>query len=142
MSSHSTGRIASVIWTAASCGIVALVVAGTAGAQEKQPGGQDRQTSFWMEKKLEYSQNILAGIANADYDLIVKNAESMRSLSKIEGFIRRQTPGYRTQLRIFEDATDEIIRQANRDNVDGAALAFTQMTISCVNCHKHLRETK
>jgi hypothetical protein len=142
MSSQSTGRIASVIWTAVSCGIVALVVAGTAGAQEKQPAGQDRQTSFWMEKKLEYSQNILAGIANADYDLIVKNAESMRSLSKIEGFIRRQTPGYRTQLRIFEDAADEIIRQANRDNVDGAALAFTQMTISCVNCHKHLRETK
>lgn len=39
-------------------------------------------------------------------------------------------------------SADEIVRQAKKDNVDGTALAFTQLTISCVNCHKHLREAK
>ena len=113
-----------------------------AQGDDKQPTEKNEPVSFWMKKKLEYSQNILAGIANADFDKIVANAESMRRLSRIEGFVRGQTPGYRTQLQIFEESADEIARQAKKDNVDGAALAFTQLTISCVNCHKHLRETK
>ncbi len=49
-------------------------------------------------------------------------------------------PGYKTQLEVFATANEEIIRQADEDNVEGAALAFTQLTISCVNCHKQLRK--
>jgi len=109
---------------------------------DQEATGTEQPESFWMRKKLEYSQNILAGIATADFDKIVLNAESMRSLSKIEGFVRGRKPGYRTQLHIFEESVDEIIRQGQKDNVDGAALAFTQLTISCVNCHKQLRESK
>ena len=115
---------------------------GGAVAKAQEAGGKNQPTSFWMQKKLEYSKNILGGIATADFDRIVENAESMRRLSSIEGFIRGRTPGYRTQLQIFEDAADEIVRQGKKDNVDGAALAFTQLTISCVNCHKQLREQK
>lgn len=98
-------------------------------------------TTIWMKKKLDYAQNILGGIAEADYDRIAKNAASMKALGRIEGFVRGRTPGYRTQLQIFQDATDELLRQAEKENVDGAALAFTQLTISCVNCHKQLRES-
>jgi hypothetical protein len=122
--------------------ILTLGTSTIAKSDEKQAASKGEPVSFWMNKKLEYSQNVLAGIANADFEKIVTNAESMRNLSKIEGFVRRQTPGYRTQLGIFEESADEIIRQGKKNNVDGAALAFTQLTISCVNCHKHLRETK
>ena len=116
-----------------------LSVCSAPSANGQDAGGKNQPTSFWMQKKLEYSKNILGGIASADVDTIVANAQSMRNLSKVEGFVRTQTPGYRAQLHIFEESADEIIRQAKKDNVDGAALAFTQLTISCVNCHKHLR---
>jgi hypothetical protein len=107
---------------------------------DEPPAASKEQTvSFWMKKKLDYSQNILAGIATADFDKIAENAEAMRHLSNIEGFIRGRTPGYRTQLHFFEESADEILRQAKKDNVEGAALAFTQLTVSCVNCHKQLR---
>jgi cytochrome c556 len=119
-----------------------LAIGVIANGYDGQAADQNQPESFWMKKKLEYSQNILAGIATADFERIVANAQSMRNLSKIEGFIRSQTPGYRAQLNIFQESADEIIRQAKKDNVDGAALAFTQLTISCVNCHKHLREAK
>jgi hypothetical protein len=119
-----------------------LANSGVAAVNGQEVGGTDQPTSFWMQKKLEYSKNILAGITTADFDMIVENAESMRRLSSIEGFIRGRTPGYRTQLQIFEETADEIIRQGKNDNADGAALAFTQLTISCVNCHKRLRESQ
>ena len=111
------------------------------GEDEKDVKNKDEQTSVWMKKKLAYSQNILSGLATADFDKIVTNAEAMQGLSRVEGFIRGRTPGYRTQLQIFEEANREIIANAKKDNVDGAALAFTQLTISCVSCHKQLRES-
>lgn len=124
--------------------IVSVLLLAPAALQAEQPKSiEPAQTvSFWMRKKLEFSQNILGGIATADFDEIVSNAESMGRLSRVEGFIRRQTPGYQTQLKIFEDAVAEITRQAKRESVEGAGLAFTQMTFSCVNCHKRLREAE
>jgi hypothetical protein len=121
---------------------VLLLTGSLPSATAQDRGDKSQPTSFWMQKKLEFSKHILAGISTADFDQIVENGEAMRKLSTIEGFIRGRTPGYRTQLQIFEESADEIIRQAKRDNVEGAALAFTQLTISCVNCHKQLRESK
>ncbi|MFO0820084.1 MAG: hypothetical protein U1A77_19195 [Pirellulales bacterium] len=120
--------------------------ASPTSADAAQPAPQDADeaappNTIWMKKKLDYAQQILGGIAEADYDRIAKNASSMKALSRIEGFVRGRTPGYRTQLQIFQDATEELLRQAEKENVDGASLAFTQLTISCVNCHKQLRES-
>lgn len=126
----------------AACLLLTTSAVPLAVRGEEQAGDKNQPTNFWMRKKLEYSQNILAGITSADLDKVVANAEAMRKLSTIEGFLHGQTPGYRTQLHIFEESADEIIRQGKKDNVEGAALAFTQLTISCVNCHKQLRETK
>jgi hypothetical protein len=111
-------------------------------AQAEPTGDSPQEASVWMRRKLDYSQQILVGIAEADFERIATNAKAMRALGKVEGFVRGRTPGYRSQLQIFQDATDQLIKHAEKDNVDGAALAFTQLTISCVNCHKHLRELK
>lgn len=111
---------------------------------EKSPAEQEQEPlepSIWMKKKLDYSQEILAGLATADFERIDKNAGLMKGLGKVEAFVRGRTPGYRAQYQIFQEATDELGRQAAKKNVDGAALAFTQLTISCVNCHKQLRES-
>jgi hypothetical protein len=121
-----------------------MFLGGPAMLNAQQPDARDQNqpVSFWMRKKLEFSQNILGGIATADFDKILTNAEAMGRLSNIEGFIRRQTPGYQTQLKLFEEALHEIVREAKHESVEGAGLAFTQMTFSCVNCHKRLREAE
>ncbi len=64
----------------------------------------------------------------------------MRLLGKIEGFVRRKNDDYRAQLRTFELSNQELVRQAKRKNSEGAALAFNQLTTSCVACHVLLRE--
>ena len=64
----------------------------------------------------------------------------MKGLGKFEAFVRSRNAAYTRQLQAFEDINDEIIRQADNDNVEGVALAFTQLTVNCVNCHKVLRQ--
>jgi hypothetical protein len=135
-------RTGSLILAFVGCFAFTFASLPVASGEEQDAKNSNQPTSFWMKKKLEFSQQILAGITTADFDKVVENGQAMRSLSKIEGFIRGQTPGYRTQLQIFEESADEIVRQAKNDNVEGATLAFTQLTISCVNCHKQLRAAK
>jgi hypothetical protein len=101
---------------------------------------KDSEPSVWMRKKLDYSRAILEGLSTADFDKVAQNARAMQGLSKLEAFVRGRNPGYRRQLQIFQSANEELIEQAEKDNVEGAALAFTQVTISCVNCHKQLRQ--
>lgn len=124
--------------------LVIALISQAVGADEpaKKPEGRraEKTASGWMKLKLEYSQKILAGIAEADFDKIVQNAEAMQGLTTIEAFVRGRAPGYSTQLEFFKDANAELIKQGKKDSVEGAALAFTQMTLSCVNCHKRLRE--
>ena len=114
--------------------LAACVVRGDDAEQKKQ--------SFWMKKKLEYSQNILSGVATEDFKKIRENASSMKALDVLEKFVHPRDKDYRMQLQTFQFANDELIRNAREKNVDGAALAYVQLTLSCVNCHKVLRSTR
>jgi len=111
------------------------------GEESEPEKEQTKDVSFWMKKKLELSQEILHGLAEADYDKIDKSAQTMQTLSRIEGWVRRHdSKPYREQLRVFQQATEDLIKHAEDENLDGATISFAQLTFSCVACHKHLRE--
>jgi len=98
--------------------------------------------SYWMKRKLELSQDVLQGLALEDYDKIAEAARTMDKLNSLEKFVRGRNDAYRTQLEMFRYANAALIKSAEKQNLDGATLAFNQMTLSCINCHKQLRETK
>jgi hypothetical protein len=135
-------------WKLVVCGFLSILIwigSGgiVAGLEPVRPDGKkegETQPSVWMKLKLEYAQKILQGLAEADFDRIAENAEAMQGFNRFEGLLRRRPSGYAAQLQIFKEANAELIRQASRESLDGATLAFTQLTISCVNCHKRLRE--
>jgi len=108
---------------------------------EKSRGVEEPQEfDFWMTAKLRESQKIFAGLASADYKAIAESANTLRTLSKVERFVRKRNPDYRVQLHTFEFATAEIEKQAYNENMEGVVLGFNQLTLSCVNCHKKLRD--
>ncbi len=129
--------------------VVMLLLIGSAVAIADEPKTKkedskkedDKPVSFWMEKKLEYTQGILRGLATGELDDVAEKGEQMRLLSKVEGWVRNRRPGYRAQFQAFELANGEIVRNAKSDNLEGATIAFQQLTITCVSCHKILRDT-
>ena len=103
---------------------------------------EQQMGSFWMKKKLELSEAILAGLAVGDSASIEKNAQVMQDLSKIEGWSRRKdAKEYRQLLEGFRQANQELISQSAKGDLDNAAIAFTQVTLSCIKCHQHLRSS-
>jgi len=100
---------------------------------------QTKEPSVWMKQKLVASQNILAGLTRGDYEAIEKNAQSMLAVGYLEKWVRADTPGYRRMMRDFEYANKSLTLAAREKNLDGATVAYVQLTFSCVHCHKLIR---
>lgn len=95
-----------------------------------------------MTKKLENAQKVLEGMAINDYDLVAKHAGDLIQISKAVEFRVLKTPQYEMNSNDFRRAAETMIQQAKAKNTDGIALAYVDMTLSCVRCHKHVREVR
>lgn len=103
-------------------------------------GDSQDKASLWMQLKLGATQKILEGMTRGDYESIEKHANAMQSVGHLEGWVRSDMPEYRAQLRAFDHANGAIVRAAQDKNIDGVTIAFAQLTISCVQCHKVVRD--
>lgn len=117
-----------------------LSIRHTRGADD-QPDEKEKAASVWMKQKLVASQSILAGLTEADFGKIEKSAESMMIVEYLEKWARADRPKYKELLGDFEHANKAMIAAAREKSLDGATLAYVQLTISCVNCHKVVRDT-
>lgn len=122
--------------------ILAMLLSTICMGEDDEPKEPSQRQSYWMKKKLEWSQSILADLAKADFEKMGKEARSLRTLSKIEGRFRRTDQDeYRSQLAVFDQANNELVRAADQENIDAASLAYMHLVHSCINCHKTIRPT-
>src|ERR1700758_3417083 len=96
----------------------------------------------FMRVKLAHSQKVLEGLATEDFDEIAANAQAMSLLSQATNWQGLQTPEYLQQSRDFRRTADALTDAAKKKNLDGAALAYVELTMKCINCHKYVRGTR
>src|ERR1017187_1538171 len=114
-----------------------LAVPTTRGGADQE---KESKSSLWMKQKLGASQNILGGLTKGDFEAIEKNAQSMLVVENLEKWLRADTPGYQMKLKDFEYANKSLVLAAKEKNLDGATIAYIQLTLSCVHCHKVVRD--
>jgi hypothetical protein len=102
----------------------------------------DEKASLWMTKKVEFAQRILAGLTKGDLAAAEEAARDMYAVGYLEKWDMAGLPAYRKQVKAFDAATKELISQAKAKDVDAAAKAYTQVVVSCVECHKVVRDAK
>lgn len=95
-----------------------------------------------MTRKLENSQKVLEGLATNDFDKIAKHAEDLIQISKTADWKVVKTPQYEVFSNDFRRNAETLVRAAKEKNTDGAALAYVEMTLNCVKCHKYVREVR
>jgi hypothetical protein len=100
---------------------------------------EPQEQSIWMRQKMTASQKILEGLTKEDFELIRVNAQAMHFMGYLEAWARSDTPGYGEQMQSFGFANGALVRAAKDKNLDGATLAYTQLAVSCVQCHKIVR---
>jgi hypothetical protein len=123
-----------------------LILTLVAGAAVALPlSGQDQQPRgrlTLMQRKLAHAQKVLEGMALRDFDLIARHGEELIRLSKQAEWKVLQTPLYELHSNDFRRIAENVVQNAKAKNLDGAALAYVDLTLNCVKCHKHVREVR
>lgn len=117
-----------------ACAITVALLCNLQFAADK-----DKATDSDMHKKLKYSTSILEGLVEEDFGKILKSARSLNKLGERK-WIETESTRYRAQNQVFWHTAEALVQAAEDKNIDGATLAYTQMTVSCVNCHKVIRK--
>ena len=95
-----------------------------------------------MRAKLEHSQKCLETLVTEDFNGIAKHAQELSLLSQAAEWQVLQTLEYQRHSREFRRTADALTKAGQDENLDGAVLAYMQLTMNCVNCHKYVRNTR
>ena len=96
-----------------------------------------------MKAKQKHAHAILDALTAGDHNALRRNAEVLTLIADMRLFASAyKTDEYRFQAQVFKHAADDLMTAAKAKNLDAAALAYSDMTRTCVKCHVHFREVK
>jgi hypothetical protein len=121
---------------------IGVTLLATAGSLADKPKKALPKANALMVEKLKNSQNLLEGLATNDFDKIQQSADELIRISKAAEWGVIKTPMYEVHTNNFRRSAEEIIKKSKAKNIDGATLAYVDMTLTCVRCHQHCREVR
>ena len=116
------------------------LVAGRPAAEE--PAVEPDKVAAFMRAKLGHAQNVLEGLAVEDFDLIDRGANDLALASQASSWQVLQTADYARHSDEFRRSCNALRTAAKARNLDGAALAWMEVTMKCIQCHKYVRDTE
>ena len=95
-----------------------------------------------MQRKLSSSQALVKGLALEDFKLLQREAQQLQLLNLDAGWNVVQTEDYARISRDFREAAKKIRKAGQDKNLDAAGLAYFQLTMTCIDCHRHVRKVQ
>lgn len=91
-----------------------------------------------MWTKLDLSHNVLDALAVRDFEAMEAYAEDLEMLGTAGFLYILDTEEYRAQAQNFRDAARALRRAAQEENAEAGALAYMDLTLRCIRCHRSL----
>ena len=110
--------------------------------KKSEPTKDGQKVSELMRRKLESSKKVLEGLTTNDFDKIRKGADDLMMISKSVEWRALKSPDYELHSNEFRRKIEHLLKSAKDKNLDGATLAYTELTLACVRCHKFVREVR
>lgn len=134
-------------------GLVALMIIAAAIVMLKPPGVKtvaavqveiavppDKKVmEKFMTRKLAAAQRALEGVAREDHELIQKATAEMIDLSRQAAWEQMASYRFVQDTADFVTAAEFLSRMAEAKDAEGTSLGFMRLTMTCTNCHRHVR---
>ena len=120
----------------------APLAADNGAAEDKAGDATPDQVADFMRAKLDHSIAVLEGLAIEDYDMMAKAAQDLALASQASNWQVLQTEEYARQSGEFRRSCITLRDAAKAKNLDAAALAWMDVTMKCVQCHRYVRDTE
>lgn len=138
-------RSQAVLWTIAAlltAVVIAVPLTTESVVAEDREGGSADQVADFMRAKLAHSSAVLEGLAVEDYEMMAKAAQDLALASQASSWQVLQTEEYARQSGDFRRSCLTLRDAAKAKNLDAAALAWVDVTLKCVQCHRYVRDTR
>lgn len=112
------------------------------GSDEPADDDASDEVRTLMRQKLEHAQKILEGTTSEDYELVLKHAAELRNLTGEKEWKVLPTVEYNQLSMEFLRAVDSLESAAKVKEQDGVDLAYLNLTMKCMYCHKYVRTTR
>lgn len=107
--------------------------------KKKQEEKQEPILAQFMRKKLGGSNKVLKGLMTDDFNQIEEGADALMKMSLAEEWRVSKDPSYARFSLSYQDTVRKLKTKAKKGNIDGAALAWMDVTMSCIECHEWVR---
>ncbi|RLS51835.1 MAG: hypothetical protein DWH91_18090 [Planctomycetota bacterium] len=109
---------------------------------EKPKAAKPYSLESFMRKKLDASSKILEGLCQEDAALVKAGAEELSAMSRVEIWNVMLDAEYRQHSIEFRDNAARVAEAAEAGQFDKAALRWFDVTMSCLDCHDHVRKER
>lgn len=109
-------------------------------SDDKKPGVKTKLLRAFMRKKLAASQSVLEGLVVEDFQLIADGAKQLEITATGAEFMVSKDPTYLEHANRFRRIVKKLAGEAREKRLEGATLAYLDMTMRCVECHAHVRD--
>jgi hypothetical protein len=124
---------------------VSLIVLGlgtlVARSQQVIEGDEIKEDAKgFMAQKLGHSKQVVSGLALENFDAIEQSADKLIQISYESNWKTFQSEEYLDLSEEFRGSASRLKKAAREKNLDGSTLAYFEVTMNCVRCHKYVRK--
>lgn len=131
-----------VLAAAGSVAAVVLALAAADSLAQTAARPEPDKVALFMRAKLAHADHVLEGLAVEDFEMIERAAQELSLASLDSNWQVLQTEDYVRQSAEFRRSCDALKKAAQEKNLDGATLAWLEVTLKCVQCHKYVRDAE
>lgn len=115
------GALAGVVWLVAACA-----------------AAQTPALKSVMREKLGHSQQLLDAVVTSRWAPLEEHALALKRVTERPAWMVLQSPEYGKDTARFVRALDDLLEAARRKDLDQTPAAYNALTLSCVQCHRHV----
>ena len=115
-----------------------LTIVLAAGFGDSLASSQHSQLRDLMKVKLEHSQQILAAVTTSDWINLERHSVQLVRVAEDPAWTVLTIPEYARYSAAFLRATEDLVEAAKQHNLETAPMAYVSLTLSCVQCHRHV----
>jgi hypothetical protein len=117
---------------------IAAVLLATPSQAEEKPKGEPKKPTV-MQRKLAHSHKVLEALAKKDFKALEAGADGLIECVNDLTWKINETDKYLANTANMLRQAEALKKAAKDKNIDAAALAYVDMTLTCVKCHQFLR---
>jgi hypothetical protein len=101
------------------------------------PAARQSPVEALMKAKAGYAHRLLDAVVLGDLETVRDQAFRLKAVAETADWNVMDTPEYVRETESFLDAVNRLHTAAG-EGVESAALAYVQVTLSCVHCHRYV----